>query len=344
MSDQGLLYQYIPHEVPPPTEIWERIRISLDEEEKSEAAFKALADASDPPPDSAWENIVLRLQEQDQRKEQESIAVLLNIGVDPPPIIWQDIDAELNRQKVKSLPQHRKKVFTIGLAIAVAASITGIVLLVQPLIKQDSHSPTYSNLAQHTHPLKIPTKNRDSHPESVASKNQNPSGIIQNLKKPTQPPSLASINSNHSDTEETQYLADVQTATSIFAPINSASGEVLKNKEKQRDLNGDIIEKVSDYQAFSTTYAKVYGPYGGNVRVSVKLTNMIEYFDDDDTAIKGGINDVSKVEYLDRVLKESGRWKWQFLTWKINVIEDVQNLSVNFANPLELIKYLQKRK
>jgi len=85
------------------------------------------------------------------------------------------------------------------------------------------------------------------------------------------------------------------------------------------------------------SYTQARSLNGNTVKVSAKLLPMIEFFDD--AAASNAVNDPVNTS------KGTNTWKQKLIKWKAMVNNQAANTAlINFADPIDLILFLQKKK
>jgi len=336
MSDQGSLYHLFPDEVSPPEKLWSRINAALDEAEK-EDIFAQLRAMEIEPPEGIWQQLEPKIEAQEVSPKFSFGFQLVNAEVEPPAAIWQKIEKELDRNKIIAVPARKINIRKIAFGITAAAACLAGIVLISNLYKVDDK---ITGLADSIHNVTTPSENK-----LTPTPSQTPA--LAEEKTPQHHSTTPDTNADTEQANGNQVVETVQdkfyevtSADNNLKPINTTENDYAVNEEKQRDLNGNIIDKIGDYVTTGAYgYLMAIGPNGNSVRVSGKLQNMIEFFDDKD------LNEPENEEYLDQVMKESNVWKQRLKTWMSAVNgPDAAPPVMNFTNPIDLLRFLDKNK
>jgi hypothetical protein len=260
-------------EVTPPASAWEAITIGLDKKESGFASTLYEYELS--PPASVWNNITDAL---DEKIHAEFPARLLNYEVTPPANAWQKIESALYEKAEALLVPLRNYDRTPIWKYAVAAAFIGLISFA--LIWMNNGTTDNISL-----------NNQPAPPENIITNNQKPTqSQVENLSKknpgnnnPRQ--LIASVNYNNNYRNRPLYASadfdepsktPVQLANTFS--MNDLEERVQPLQYAPRDFSYDP-SKIAD----SNPYVLFIGPDGSPVRVSKKLSGMIDCIYNDNT-------------------------------------------------------------
>jgi hypothetical protein len=151
--DSGIKNKLFNYEVAPPSALWEKISVELDDSELSSRFPSRLRAFAVVPPVQAWHKIVALLDE--TSLVHDYAARLSAITATPPPYTWNKIAAALDAE-VESVPIRRKSIpwFRYAAAAAVLALLvwagTGL------LNKKQTAEPSVASTTNNTNPVMSP--------------------------------------------------------------------------------------------------------------------------------------------------------------------------------------------
>jgi hypothetical protein len=337
MNELGLLYRYLPTELAPPAEAWNRLEKVLNDTERG--LLQKINTVELSPPANAWEKIALALDEDKITINNTSFAdKFLGAEIAPPAIVWDKIEQSLDSQtpvRKIAIPARTRKMVAIGLSIA--ACLTGVVFFTINKLENQTTNQATEQLAK-------VQKTDGNNPQTTIAipkiKNidsQQPPSDLTDKNRPKYAENNLSERSDDFPNYAEREASLEKTKTNSVPLINSTNNKVASFTGKLKDANGNIIDRISDYVT-SSGYIAAIGPNGNPVNVSSKLANMIEFFREDSVAN-------TQEEYLDKVMRESNVWRLKWLDWRKKVeAADANPSQMNFLDPIDLIRFFQKSK
>lgn len=347
MREQGILYRFLPTEQAPPIEVWERLEKVLDELER--APFTKLSQLEVIPPPLAWNNIAEMMDMVDERPIVDTYRpsfgeTVSKIKQVPPRSAWANIEKSLDSNATEKKHGNAPRIIRmVAVGLAIAACTTGIVFMGIGYLKSLQVTDKNQAVAVGKVPdAVLPAHNSKPQLKGIIT-TSNGLAILQQkindnpIVKSNDINSIAQVGSLQESDERNLDLANRKWTAGVN-DINTTNNKVANNTNKLKDLNGNIIDRISDYTTGGGGFIAAIGPNGNSVRVSTKLANMIEFFQEDSTHI-------STEEYLDKVMRETNVWRKKLLDWKSKVNEaDTNPSNMNFLDPIDLLRFLKENK
>lgn len=283
------------------------------------------------PPSAAWDFIAARLDEQATSGSAAVQLKMNSLEVTPPAFAWGEIEKELDKNAEKIIPFNRSN--NKKLLYAIAAVLVGVIgynvarYFLNPNSK--TGNPAIENIV-------ITGNNQERFPDSSGKIASNDS------QSPGSDSDISSVQTNISNRLplETNNSAEVYADNNVSlqkAEAEPVSYAGLYNPNEgvhivARDLNGNIPSGINALTA-SNNYFITTGPNGEVVRVSNKLTNIIQMLGDD----------ASTEENINVIIKESAVWKQRFYNLR-NKLSKLAPSPNNFMDIIELAHALKEEK
>jgi uncharacterized protein (UPF0333 family) len=285
-----------------------------------------------PPPAGAWDFIAARLDEYAVSGAPAIQKKMKTLSAEPPAFVWNEIKKELDKNAEKVFPLYPRKKFFY---LRYAAAVVFIGLVATGISFYFSSNKT--NLS-----AEAITK-KDSSADAIAKNNNQTIEPSNTIKENTEKHIAETTGISSSNTSNRLPLGtqDEYTETYAFNEItlqkagpasytdeyNPSEGVRLVARDVKGGIPGGINAVTAGSNYFITT-----GPNGEVVRVSNKLSGVIQLF-----------GDAATQEYLDAVMQESAVWKQKFYNLR-NKLSKISPSPNNFFDIVQLAAALKEDK